>query len=158
MRTKSLGRFGSPDYVTAIMHLFNDQYPDNLPTEFQITTTLRYFWAFVEAQLKEEKEVSIYSIGKFRVRAKATRTGTTQYYPSFKFSNHFTLRVRDYKGTLTESELRQLKEKKAFMKAVWEKRRQHTKDKRGTETTSKIDAFKEYHESDATDYRPQQEQ
>jgi hypothetical protein len=145
MRTKALGRYGTPDYVVAIMHLINEEYPDSLPTEFQVSTVLRYFWAYVEAQLKEDKDVSVFGIGKFSVNIKGNRHGTTQYYPKFKFSPHFVLRVRDYKGTLTPSEVEQVKKKKEFMRKVWENRRKYTLENRGKEVTSLDDIFKDLH-------------
>lgn len=126
------GRYENPTYVEAIKAKFEDRFPDNVPKDFIIDHVIRFFWDYVEEELKSDREVKIYAFGKFYVRSGVSnRTKKFQYYTKFKFSRHFNLRYRSFKGTASESELAEIAKKREFMEQVWKKRREYTVAKRG---------------------------
>lgn len=122
----SLGRYEAPDYVKHIKDRFTENFPDSVPKDFVIDHILKYFWEYVEAELVQEREVPVFSLGRFYlVYKQSTRTKHYQYYPKFRFSRHFILRLRKAKGTTTEAEDEAIKKKKDFMESIWEKRKAH---------------------------------
>lgn len=131
-KSKTLGRYDSPEYIEPIKKQFEENFPNNVPKDFIIDHAIKYFWRYVEEQLKQDKEVSIFSFGKFHVKSGVSpRTKQFQYYPKFKFSRHFTLRLRDEKGTTTEAEKKEIETKREFMKNIWSQRKAHILEQRG---------------------------
>jgi hypothetical protein len=128
----NVGRYGSPKYIEPIRKKFEEAFPNTVPTDFIIDHCLKYFWQHVEEQLKNEEEVQIFAYGTFFVKSGISeRTKKFQYYPKFKFSRHFVLRLRDAKGTTTEAEQREIQKKQEFMASIWEKRKDYMIRTRG---------------------------
>lgn len=126
------GRYGLQPYVSAIKSKFENRFPDNVPSNLAIDYTIKFFWKYIEEELLKEGIVSIFSVGKFHLKGMvSTRTGKFQYYPKFKFSRHYTLKLREAKGTLTEAEQREIDKKREFMGAIWDKRKEHMIRTRG---------------------------
>lgn len=130
-KRENKGRYETPAYVKAIQARFEENFPDNTPKEFIIDHCLKYFWQHVEDQLRQEIPLDVFAFGKFTCQGKVSKMGNFQYYPRFKFSRHFLLRVREFKGTLTASEQREVEAKRAFMEKVWEGRRAYILETRG---------------------------
>lgn len=131
-KSKTLGRYDSPDYIEPIKQMFQENFPDNVPKDYVIDHVIKYFWKHVEQQLKQQEEVSVFSYGKFYLKSGiSSRTNQFQHYPKFKFSRHFTLRLREEKGTTTEAEKKEIETKHQFMTNVWNHRKAHMLKHRG---------------------------
>lgn len=123
-KIKTLGRYEPAKYIESIKRRFEENFPDSVPKDFVIDHIIKYFWQYVEDELMEDRQVSIFSYGKFYLNSRVSpRTGNFQHYPKFKFSRHFILRLREVKGTATEAELKEIETKREFMKEVWESRK-----------------------------------
>lgn len=133
-RTSTRGRYGTPEYVIAISKYFNEAFPDTIPADWIIDYIIKFFFAYIENELKEDRQVPVFGIGRFVLvkRMRKTKYGPfLQYTPKLKYSHHFKTRIRGYKGTNTEAELRVLKQRKEFMAGVWEKRKQYVAARKG---------------------------
>jgi len=130
--TKHRGRYEAPIYLEYIHKQFQENFPDNVPSEYIIDNTIKYFLKYIENQLLEEKPISLFAFGKFYTRVRISPvSGETQYYPKLKFSRHFILRMREAKGTCTEVEKKELDRKRAFMRNIWSKRKEYMLEQRG---------------------------
>ncbi len=125
------GRYEYAPYITEIKNKFEEDFPDSVPKEWLIDKIIKYFWEGVEASLENEGKTDIYAYGRFFCVNKISKHGVSQWYPKFKFSRHFYLRLREKKGTLSESETIDVQKKKQFMKNVWDYRKDHTLKHRG---------------------------
>lgn len=122
-KKQSTGRYEVPLYVKNVYKEIYDAFPDSCPPLFLIDKIIKVFWREVEKELIEEQSVKIFGFGQFVLKKKTvTKTGRDQYYIKFKLSRHFLSRIREYFGTMTESEQKARDKQKDFMKQVWESR------------------------------------
>jgi hypothetical protein len=123
------------EYVDA---RFKEEFPDLVQPLFTIERTFKYFADFVYDQLLQEKSVTVYNLGKFRLVRRLNRYNNFQYYPKFKYSDFTIKKLRSMKGTATEAELKYMQEEKERSKLIWDKRVRDMLNKKGTVNLSFI--------------------
>lgn len=145
---KIRGRYDAPPYIEYIHNKFKENFPDNVPSEYIIDQSIKFFIKYIEEQLIAQEPLNIFAFGKFYTKARTSPvTGKEQFYPKLKFSRHFILKFREAKGTSTEAEKKELELKREFMRRVWSKRKEFILRERG-KLPKTIENFEPKHDSD----------
>lgn len=119
--------YKAPTYVAYIRSLMREKHPDTVPRAWIVESIVRAYMAWFEDSLLSQNHVEMYGYGKISAECRVSRqTKRDQWYLKMYPSRHLLLRMREYKGTLTEAEKKEVAAKQAYAEKR-RKRREVTK-------------------------------
>ena len=115
--------YKAPMYISYIRSVMRDKYPNTVPKAWMVEAIIRAYMSWFEESLMAHNGVDMYGYGKILSECRVSRqTKKDQWYLKMYPSRHLLLRLREYKGTLTKAEQKEIDAKQAYADARREKR------------------------------------